>query len=328
MNEIGVDPGIDHLYAVKTISEVHEQGGQIKGFISFCGGLPAPECADNPLGYKFSWSSRGVLLALRNSAQFYENGKLVHVNGPDLMSSVRPYTEIPGFNLVCYANRDSTLYRDLYKIPEAETVLRGTLRYPGFPEFVATLVDMGFLSDEPRDFLNEPITWAEATRQVLGASSADEKDLEWAVASKAKFPDTAAKEHIMDGLRWLDMFSTSKKITPRGNPLDTLCATLEEKMQYKPGERDMLVLQHRFDIEDKDGSKHTRYSTLVDYGDPAGYSSMAKLVGTPCGIATQLILDGVINTPGVLAPMSPEINNPIMKQLKEEFNIFLTEEEK
>ena len=111
------------------------------------------------------------------------------------------------------------------------------------------------------------------------------------------------------------MFSEDK-ITPRGTPLDTLCATLEQKMQYEPGERDLVMLQHKFEIEHKDGRKETRTSTLVDYGDPNGYSSMAKLVGVPCGIAVKQVLDGTISEKGILAPMSPKINNPLIEELK------------
>lgn len=141
------------------------------------------------------------------------------------------------------------------------------------------------------------------------------RDLEWAISSKTKFANNDEKNRILAGLRWIGMFSEDK-ITPRGTPLDTLCATLEQKMQYEPGERDLVMLQHRFEIEHKDGRKETRTSTLVDYGDPKGYSSMAKLVGVPCGVAVKQVLDGTISEKGILAPMSPKINNPLIKELK------------
>lgn len=141
------------------------------------------------------------------------------------------------------------------------------------------------------------------------------RDLEWAISSKTKFANNDEKNRILTGLRWIGMFSEDK-ITPRGTPLDTLCATLEQKMQYEPGERDLVMLQHKFEIEHKDGRKETRTSTLVDYGDPNGYSSMAKLVGVPCGIAVKQVLDGTISEKGILAPMSPKINNPLIEELK------------
>lgn len=111
----------------------------------------------------------------------------------------------------------------------------------------------------------------------------------------------------------------------KGNPLDTLCAVLEKKMAYGPGERDLVMLQHKFEIEHQDGSKETRTSTLCDNGDPNGYSSMAKLVGTPVGVAVLQVLDGKLNRRGIVAPMDPEINNPIMEELKEKYGIFCTE---
>lgn len=175
MNEIGLDPGLDHLYAVKTIDEVHKAGGKITSFLSYCGGLPAPENSDNPLGYKFSWSSRGVLLALRNAAKLIQDGQEVNIAGPDLMSHAKPYFIYPGFAFVAYPNRDSTPYKVRYNIPEADTIIRGTLRYQGFPEFIKTLVDLGFLDDNERDYLKPIIdapvlTWKEATAQIIGSS--------------------------------------------------------------------------------------------------------------------------------------------------------------
>ncbi|KAI0013799.1 Apo Saccharopine reductase [Xylariaceae sp. FL0662B] len=323
MNEIGLDPGIDHLYAIKTISEVHEAGGKILSFLSYCGGLPAPEDSGNPLGYKFSWSSRGVLLALRNAAKFYKGGKIVNVAGPELMAEAKPYPIYPGFAFVAYPNRDSTPYKERYNIPEAQTIIRGTLRYAGFPEFIKVLVDIGFLDDNENSALKEPIPWKEATQKILTASGDGEQALISAISSKASLKDNEQTEQILEGLRWIGLFS-SEKIIPKGNPLDTLCATLEEKMQYGEGERDLVMLQHKFEIENKDGSKEIRTSTLCEYGAPTGsggYSAMAKLVGVPCGVAVKQVLDGVISDKGVLAPMSPRINNPLIKELKEKYGI-------
>jgi saccharopine dehydrogenase (NADP+, L-glutamate forming) len=325
LNEIGLDPGIDHLYAVKAIEDIHREGGKVKSFLSYCGGLPAPEASGNALGYKFSWSSRGVLLALRNAAKFYQDGKVVEIAGPDLMASAKPYFIMPGFAFVAYPNRDSTPYRERYNIPEAQTVIRGTLRYQGFPEFVKVLVDIGFLSDQERDFLKKPIPWAEATQKILGASSSKGDDLAWAIQSKTKFADNAEMERVLSGMEELGMFS-SDAITPRGNALDTLCATLEQKMQYEPGERDMVMLQHKFQVE-IDGHNEVRTSTLVDYGDVNGYSAMARLVGVPCGVACLMVLSGKIALKGVLAPVNWELAEPLLVELRK-FGIELKEEVK
>ncbi|KAG0356744.1 saccharopine dehydrogenase (NADP+, L-glutamate-forming) [Podila minutissima] len=319
MNEIGVDPGVDHLYALKTINEVHAEGGKVLSFLSYCGGLPAPEASNNPLGYKFSWSSRGVLLALKNNAKFYENGDIVEYSGNDLMNSAKPIPIYPAFAFVGYPNRDSTPYKERYNIPEAHTILRGTLRYAGFPQFVKALVDIGFLDDAAQDFLAtgaSDVAWNDVLAKRLGSSSNAEADLVEIIKEKSSIKGDEI-ERIIKGMKWLGMFSETS-VHRRGNYLDTLCATLEDKMMYAKGERDMVMLQHKFEIELKDGTRQTRTSTVLEYGNPEGASAMARLVGMPCGVATQLVLDGVINKPGVLAPMSAEINDPLIKGIEAE----------
>ncbi|KAJ9570642.1 Saccharopine dehydrogenase NADP binding domain [Nakaseomyces glabratus] len=324
MNEIGLDPGIDHLYAVKTIDEVHRAGGKIKSFLSYCGGLPAPEDSDNPLGYKFSWSSRGVLLALRNSAKYWKDGKIETISSEDLMASAKPYFIYPGYAFVCYPNRDSTLFKELYHIPEADTVIRGTLRYQGFPEFVKALVDMGMLKDDENAIFSSAIPWNDALKQYLGAKSTSREDLVASIDSKTNWKSQEDRDRILSGFAWLGLFSDTK-ITPRGNALDTLCARLEELMQYEDGERDMVALQHKFGIEWADGTTEVRTSTMIDYGKVGGYSSMAATVGYPVAIATKFVLNGTIKGPGLLAPYSPEINDPIMKELKDKYGLYLKE---
>lgn len=174
MNEIGLDPGIDHLYAVKTISEVHAKGGKVKQFLSYCGGLPSPASSDNPLGYKFSWSSRGVLLALLNNASYYYDGKKKDVSGSELMGEAKPYYITPAYAFIAYPNRDSTPFREYYNIPEAETIIRGTLRYQGFPEFIAALVKLGWLDATEKSWLNDTLTWAEVMQKVVDAKDSSE----------------------------------------------------------------------------------------------------------------------------------------------------------
>lgn len=333
MNEIGLDPGLDHLYAVKAIDDVHAEGGKIKSFLSYCGGLPAPEAADNPLGYKFSWSSRGVLLALRNTAKFWQDGQELTVSGPELMAAAKSFYINPAFAFVAYPNRDSTPFKQWYNIPEAETVIRGTLRYQGFPEFILALVKLGFLDETAQDFLayNTKASWAEVTAKMVGASSTSETDIIAAIKAKVSFNSPQEEETIIRGLRWLDLFSTKTPVTVRGtaeqeagkvagNPLDSLCATLEAKCAYAPGERDMVMLQHKFEIETASGEHKTLTSTLLDYGIPHGTSSMAKLVGVPCAIATRLILEGhpALSQTGILAPYTKEICDPIRLELEKE----------
>lgn len=318
MNEIGLDPGIDHLYAVKMIDEVHAKGGKVKKFLSYCGGLPAPECSGNPLGYKFSWSSRGVLLALLNSASYLDDCKRVDITGSELMKYAKPYFISPAFAFVAYPNRDSTPFCQYYNIPEAETVVRGTLRYQGFPEFIKVLVDIGWLDDSKKPWLIEGLTWGEVTQKAINAGNASESALIACIEEICCFPNESESTRIISGLRWLGLFSI-EKIKPRhGNLLDTLCARLETLMRYEEGERDLVMLQHKFVVEWKDGHEDTITSTLEAYGSPSGHSAMAHTVGLPCGIASQLVLDGVLNMPGVHAPYTKEICDPIRTILERE----------
>ncbi|EIW78088.1 saccharopine dehydrogenase [Coniophora puteana RWD-64-598 SS2] len=319
MNEIGLDPGIDHLYAVKTIGEVHEKGGKVLEFLSYCGGLPAPECAGNPLGYKFSWSSRGVLLALLNPAAYLSGGEQLDVSGSELMQHAKPYYISPAFAFVAYPNRNSVPFREFYAIPEAQTVVRGTLRYQGFPEFIGALVKLGWLDAEKKTWLEEGMSWAEAMQKAVGANDAKESTLIERVKALCAFPNEAEASRIVSGLRWIGLFSAEEKVQVRGgNLLDTLCARLEGLMRYEDNERDLVMLQHRFRVQWADGSEQTLTSTLEAYGYPGGHSAMARLVGVPCGIAVQLVLDGVISEPGVHAPYSKELCEPLRELVERE----------
>ncbi|KAF9260420.1 hypothetical protein L218DRAFT_932518 [Marasmius fiardii PR-910] len=331
LNEIGLDPGIDHLYAVKTIDEVHAKGGKVTQFLSYCGGLPAPQSADNPLGYKFSWSSRGVLLALLNNASFLSSGKTVSISGTELMKAAQPYYISPAYAFVAYPNRDSTPFREWYGIDgidEGQTVIRGTLRYQGFPEFIKALVDLGWLDASPQASLqDQPTTWRETFSKLLGVSgsSPSDQDLITAITQKTAFPSSSEQDRIISGLRWIGLFSSE---TLRPHPpsaptyLDTLCARLESLMAYAPGERDIVMLQHKFYISYPNGETEIRTSTLEAYGAPegTGYSAMARTVGVPCGIATQLVLDDVWGdkVKGVVAPYTKKICDPIRVRLEAE----------
>jgi saccharopine dehydrogenase (NADP+, L-glutamate forming) len=168
LNEVGVDPGIDHMYAIKTIHDVHAHGGKIREFHSYCGGLPASEHANNPLGFKFSWSPRGALLSQRNGARFLANGIIEEIAAEDLMDIAKSYHVMRGYEFVAYPNRDSVPFRDLYGIPEAHTVVRGSLRYKGNPAFVAALGRLGWLDEEEKEWLGEGMTWKQIMGKMLG----------------------------------------------------------------------------------------------------------------------------------------------------------------
>ncbi|KAF7373561.1 Saccharopine dehydrogenase [Mycena sanguinolenta] len=320
LNEAGLDPGIDHISAVKVIDGVHAKGGKVKEFHLNCGALPAPECGDNPLGYKFSWSPRGGLLALLNPASFLANGTTTHVaGGADLMLSAQP-CPIAGFApaLEAFPNRDSVPFREFYRIPEAKTIVRGTLRYVGFTAFMAALIKLGWLAADVKEWLVDGMTWCEATKQVCGASGSDEAALIARIGEVCTFPSEAESERIIAGMRWMGLFSAEKMVVRGGTLLDTLCARLEVLMKYRPGERDLVLLQQKFVVERADGKEETITTTLEEYGTPGGHSAMARTVGIPCGIASQLVLDSVFSTPGVHAPYSKEFCDPIREKLEKE----------
>lgn len=255
LNEVGVDPGVDHLYAIKKIEEVHAKGGLIKEFYSYCGGLPAPEHADNPLGFKFSWSPRGALLSQFNSAHFLAGGNKVEISNKDLMGVAKPYFVLDGYEFVAYPNRNSLPFQEFYGIPEADTVIRGSLRYEGNPAFVKALIDLGWLDTQPKDWLKPGITWAEVLQRATGAKDPSEGALVSRVEELCRFSNKTEGERILSGLRWIGLFS-SEQATVRGdNLLDTLCAQLEKELSYQPGERDLVMLQHKFVVEWHGGKK-------------------------------------------------------------------------
>ncbi|RSL48842.1 hypothetical protein CEP53_009406 [Fusarium sp. AF-6] len=320
LNEVGVDPGVDHLYAIKTTGEVHDKGGKIKEFYSFCGGIPAPEAAnDNPLRFKFSWSPRGALLSQYNSATFLRDGEVVEISNQDLMGSAKPYHVLDGYSFVAYPNRNSVPFREAYGIPEAHTVIRGSLRYEGNPAMVKALIDLGWINPEEKPWLKEGMTWAQIQQKATGASSAEESDLIAKVDELCTFSSAEERDKIMSGLRWMGLFSDQVP-TVHGNLLDTLSAQLEKLCSFKPGERDLVMLQHKFVVEWKDGTQNNITSTLELFGDPNGDSAMSKSVGVTCGIATQLLLDGhtPLNKRGILAPYSREICDLIRVKVEEE----------
>lgn len=318
LNEVGVDPGVDHLWAIKKIEEVHAKGGKVKEFYSYCGGLPALECANNPLGFKFSWSPRGALMSQMNSASFILHGKQVDIAAKDLMATAKPYFVADGYDFVAYPNRDSVPFREFYKIPEADTVVRGSLRYEGNPAFIKAFADAGWLDANEKGWLKVGMTWEQISQHVTGADDSTESSLLANISKKCNFPSEAERNRITSGMRTFGLFSSEKATIRGGNLLDTLCGQLEKLLSFQPGERDLVMLQHKFVVEWKDGKKDTFTSTLELLGDPKGYSGMSKSVGVTCGIATQLLLDGhpALNTPGVLAPYEKEICDPIRELLE------------
>ncbi|EEU34942.1 uncharacterized protein NECHADRAFT_92326 [Fusarium vanettenii 77-13-4] len=279
LNEVGVDPGVDHLYAIKTIGEVHDKGGKVKEFYSFCGGIPAPEAAnDNPLRFNFSWSPRGALLSQHNWATFLRDGEMVGISNQDLMSLAKPYHLLDEYSFVAYPNRNSVPFCEAYGIPEAHTVVRGSLRYEGNPAMVKALIDLGWIDPEEKPWLEEGLTWAQIQQGVTGAWSPNESHLIAKVDEFCTFSSAKERRQILSGLRWMGLFS-NEVATLHGSLLDTLSAQLEKLCSFRPAERDLVMLQHEFVVGWKDGTQNTITSTLELLGDPNGDSAMSKSVG-------------------------------------------------
>ncbi len=317
LNEMGVDPGIDHMSAMKIIDEVHSEGGKIIQFYSYCGGLPAPEDNDNPFGYKFSWSPRGVVLASKSSAKYLENGKIVEIEGKDLFLNKR-FEEIEDLGkFEVYPNRDSMPYKDLYGLKDAETVMRGTYRNIGWCDTFKKIVDLG-LVDETAVANLKGKTYKQMMADLVGA--AENEDVAAKVAEKVGL---AKDSEVIARLEWLGLFSDDR-VPDYDNRLDILSQRLQEKLYYKEGEKDMLILRHRFLVENRDKSRDVITSTMIDFGIPAGDSSMSRTVSLPLGIGVKLMAEGKINLTGVQIATHKEIYEQVLPEL-ERLNIKLEE---
>jgi len=310
LNEVGLDPGIDHMEAMRIIHEVEEKGGEITSFISYCGGLPAPEANTNPFGYKFSWSPMGVLLAGKNLAQYIKDGQQIFISSEDLFENYN-IIQIEGLgDFEGYPNRNSLPYIDLYNIKSTRTMLRGTLRNIGWCPTLKKIVDLGLLDEEKKEWTG--LTYNDFLRRLMNAPL--EKDIKKALSNYLNIKEDS---DIIKRLEWLGLLSDDALLIDKGSALDILGAKMLEKLQYEKGERDMIILQHTFEASYPDGKKEKITSTLIDFGIPDGNSSMARTVGLPAALSTKLILEEKIKKTGVHIPILPEIYVPILQELKD-----------
>ncbi|NQT62042.1 MAG: saccharopine dehydrogenase NADP-binding domain-containing protein [Candidatus Marinimicrobia bacterium] len=304
--EIGLDPGIDHMSAMKIIHSVQKRGGKIDEFVSVCGGLPAPEANTNPFGYKFSWSPKGVLLAGNNPAQYIDGGALKKISAKDLFHSTAPM-KIDGQDFEAYPNRDSTAYEEIYGLEGIDLLMRGTLRYAGWHKLVLALKALNLLTET-----SIPAGASSYAGILAKVSGLNESMLRAEVASKL---GVAEDDDVVKALKWLGLFDANIVEFPATSAIDLLAEIMNDKMAYGEGERDMVALQHRFKATFSD-HKEEITSTLFDYGIPNGNSSMARTVSLPLAIAVKLILDGKINLTGVQIPVDPIIYEPVLSELK------------
>ncbi len=310
LNEIGLDPGIDHMSAKRVINRVHDDGGEVKSFRSYCGGLPAPDANDNPLGYKFSWSPRGVVLAGRNDGRYKENGHIVEIPNARLFAT-HYLTWVEGLgDFEAYPNRNSLPYVEIYGIPETDTMYRGTLRNLGWCDVMQKLNQLGcFGLDERTDLKGKTF------RQVMAelVRSEDTASLETDLAA---FLNVSPNSGVMMTMEWLGLLEDTPVSDKATTLLDILADQMLVKMGYREGERDMVILVHEFAAV-YPGRRKRITSTLIDYGIPGGDTSMARTVGLPAAIGTRMILEGEITLAGVHIPVLPEIYEPVLGELEQ-----------
>jgi saccharopine dehydrogenase (NADP+, L-glutamate forming) len=317
LNEIGLDPGIDHMSAMRIIDHIHKKGGRVEEFYSLCGALPAPEAADNPLKYKFSWSPKGVILASRNSALFQLDGEKVNIQSGDLFKERFSLNFREVGELEVYPNRDSVSYINIYSIPEVRTIYRGTFRYKGWCETLDLMKSLNMLDDTIKDYSGT--TYSGFLEERSGSKGADiRNDL------KLRFglPENSIALQSFDWLGFFDDTQMNYKLT---SPFEITSDLMIRKMSMSEDEHDMVVLQHVFLASYPDGTREVIRSSMLDFGSPKSNTSIARTVALPAAIAVKLILKGKIKATGVHRPVLREIYDPVLTEL-EKLNIKMKEE--
>ncbi|MGB0916775.1 MAG: saccharopine dehydrogenase family protein [Flavobacteriales bacterium] len=310
LNETGLDPGIDHLSAMKLIDEIKDDGGTIEHFESFTGGLVAPESDDNPWHYKFTWNPRNVVLASQGGAvKFIHNGKYKYIPYHRVFRRTE-YINIEGHGeFEGYANRDSLSYREVYGLEDVKTLYRGTLRKPGYSRSWNAFVQLGMTDDSYVMEGSETMTNRDFVNAFLPYSSTDSVELKLRAGLKLDQDD-----RLIDKLRWLGLFEDTVIGLKDATPAQMLQHILEKKWSMKPEDKDMIVMWHKIGFV-KDGQKFVTESSMVVKGDDEHNTSMAKTVGLPLAIATRMILENRITERGVLLPLSKDVYAPVLEEL-------------
>lgn len=308
--ECGLDPGLDHMSAMRTIDEIKSEGGKVTSFQSFCGGLMAPGSDNNPWRYKLTWNPRNVVLAGKfGTAQYLYKGRYKNIPHHHVFKRLTAI-EVPHYGrFESYPNRDSLKYRSMYGLYDAETILRGTLRRPGFCAAWNAFVQLG-LTDDSYEVRNlENMTYADFVRAYLPYS---EDDL---ITNFSRYIGVDITSELMERITWLGLLDEKSIGLSKASPADVLQKLLEEKWKTQPDDEDMIVMQHL--IEHQQGNeKCLTKSSLVVTGKVNGLSGMAKTVGYPLGIAAKLILNKKISQRGLLIPIHREIYEPVLVELR------------
>lgn len=324
LNELGLDPGIDHLSAMEIIDGLREAGCTMTGFESYTGGLVAPESDDNPWHYKFTWNPRNVVLAGQGgSATFKEGGRIRVLPPHRLFQEITP-VDVPGAGrFEGYANRDSLAYEEIYGLQGIQTLVRGTLRGDGFCGGWDAVFQLGLNRDDAQVRLPEGTTWREFTAGFVGGVpiGADSDAVRAAVAER-----TGASAQSLDLLDNLGLFSDDALGRTKGSPADILQHRLEDLWALQPGDLDMIVMWHRFQYRDASGVERTKTSHLVHIGEDETHTAMSLTVGLPLALAARLWMRGEWSGTGVLLPTSSDLYAPLLKGLEQE-GIAFTEQD-
>ena len=307
LNEAGLDPGIDHMSAMRIIDNVKHKEGKIEEFYSLCGALPAPEDANNPFGYKFSWSPKGVVLASRNGATYLKHGKIVTIEPIDLFKDRFPFN-FPGVGeLEVYPNRDSVSYVDIYGLKGINTMYRGTFRFKAWCETLDMMKAIGLIDDGDHDYTGKTFRQFVAERAGIPG-----KDLRSELKNK---PGLKPTEKALDALEWLGLFSNKVMGYGVTSPYEITSDLMIKMMWLGDNERDMIVMQHLFLASYPGGRREVISSRMLDFGSPATDTSIARTVALPAAMAVKMILTGRIKLTGVYRPVLPDLYNPILDEL-------------
>ncbi len=320
MNEIGVDPGIDHMSAMQMIDSIREKGGEMLLFESFTGGLIAPESDNNLWNYKFTWNPRNVVLAGQGgAAKFIQEGTYKYIPYHKLFRRTEFLTLDDNRKFEAYANRDSLKYREEYGLQDIKTMYRGTIRKVGFSRAWNIFVQLGMTDDSYTIENSENLSYRDFVNLFLAYSPSDSVELKLRSYLKIDQDDV-----MWEKLLELDIFNSNKKVDIKNaTPAQILQKILMDSWTLQDEDKDMIVMHHKFGYK-IDGEKRQIESSLVVKGKNQTFTAMAKTVGLPVAIATLKILKGEIKTPGVLLPISKEIYDPILKEL-EEYGITFSE---
>ncbi len=321
MNEIGLDPGIDHMSAMKVIDEIREKGGKMLLFESFCGGLVAPESDTNLWNYKFTWAPRNVVLAGQGgAAKFIQEGTYKYIPYGSLFRRTE-FLEVEGYGkFEAYSNRDSLKYRSVYGLDNVLTLYRGTIRRVGFSKAWNMFVQLGMTDDSYVMEDSENMSYRQFVNSFLPYHPTDSVEIKMRLILKIDQDDS-----MWDKLLELDLFSRTKKVGLKSaTPAQILEKILSDSWTLGSNDKDMIVMYHKFGYE-LDGQEQQIDSKMVCIGEDQTFTAMAKTVGLPVAMATLLILNGKITTPGVQLPIRKEVYLPILKEL-EEYGVVFKEE--